>query len=109
MACRDYDAAQLKACAPGNIAGFVARHRTRDAIVAECDGVVAGFSDLNADGYIDMLYVSPDFQSRAAWRALCWITSKRKRGGSALRGCTSAPASPHGRYSNATDSRLLNR
>lgn len=70
IACRDYDAAQLKAWAPGNIAGFVARHSAYDAIVAECDGTVAGFSDLNADGYIDMLYVSPDFQRRGVARAL---------------------------------------
>jgi putative acetyltransferase len=70
IACRDYNAAQLQAWAPGDVAGFVARHRTYDALVAECDGAVAGFSDLNAHGYIDMLYVSPDFQKRGVARAL---------------------------------------
>jgi putative acetyltransferase len=70
IACRDYDAAQLKAWAPNDIAGFVARHRTHDAILAECDGIAAGFSELDADGYIDMLYVSPDFQRRGVARAL---------------------------------------
>ncbi|HEY0266620.1 MAG TPA: GNAT family N-acetyltransferase [Rhizomicrobium sp.] len=70
IASRDYDAAQLRAWAPGDVAGFAARHRAYDAIVAEYDGVIAGFSDLKSDGYIDMLYVSPDFQRRGVARAL---------------------------------------
>jgi putative acetyltransferase len=70
IACRDYNAAQLQAWAPGDVACFIARHRTSDAIIADINGTIAGFSTLNADGYIDMLYVSPDFQRRGAARAL---------------------------------------
>ena len=70
IACRDYNTAQLNAWAPGDIASFIARHRTSDTLIAEYDGAIAGFSDLDADGYIGMLYVSPDFQRRGVAHAL---------------------------------------
>jgi putative acetyltransferase len=34
------------------------------------EGRIAGFSDLEPDGHIDMLYVHPDFQRRGVARAL---------------------------------------
>jgi putative acetyltransferase len=61
---------QLRAWAPGDVARFVARHRPYDGFVAEIDGMIAGFSDLGADGTIDMLYVSPDFGRRGVASAL---------------------------------------
>lgn len=36
----------------------------RDSIVATVDGEVAGFSDVSATGYIDMMFVSPRFARR---------------------------------------------
>jgi putative acetyltransferase len=65
-----YTPDQLHAWAPGDVAGFVARHSPYDGFVAEIDGMIAGFSDLGADGTIDMLYVSPDFGRRGVAGAL---------------------------------------
>ncbi|MDR2997660.1 MAG: GNAT family N-acetyltransferase, partial [Microbacterium sp.] len=39
-------------------------------IVAVVDGRVAGFSDVSAEGYIDMMFVSPAFTRRGVARAL---------------------------------------
>ena len=69
-ACSHYTPDQLHAWAPGDVAGFVSRHRAYDAIIAEIDGEIAGFSDCRADGYIDMLYVNPDFGRRGVASAL---------------------------------------
>ena len=42
----------------------------RGTVVAVLDGDIAGFSDVNADGYIHMLFVSPRFGRRGVARAL---------------------------------------
>jgi putative acetyltransferase len=41
-----------------------------DTYVAEIHGAVAGFTDLDADGYVDRLFVSPDHGRRGVGRAL---------------------------------------
>ena len=72
VAIRDYTAAQVEAWAPEHIDGAAwdARRRSRPTWVAELDGRIAGFTDLEADGHIDMLFVSPDHQGRGIATAL---------------------------------------
>lgn len=68
-----YSPAQLSAWADGQVdedawnASFLAHH----TLVAELDGVLAGFADMDETGYLDRLYVSRDFQRRGVARALC--------------------------------------
>ena len=72
IACCDYSPAQCDAWAPAqrDIKIFVARRKAKPTFVAESGGHVAGFSDLEPDGHIDMLYVNPDFARRGVARAL---------------------------------------
>lgn len=73
VASRDYTPAQLMAWAPDRIdrEPWVARYERRPAWVAEIDGgVPVGFSDLEPDGHLDMMYVHPDHQGRGIATAL---------------------------------------
>jgi putative acetyltransferase len=72
IASRDYTAAQLRAWAPDIMdeGKFGPRRESKATWVAEVDGRIAGFSDLEPDGHIDSLYVHPDFQRRGVARAL---------------------------------------
>ncbi len=67
-----YTVEQVLAWAPDEIdAGhFGARRASRPTWVAEKDGQIVGFTDLEADGQIDMLYVHPDYQRQGIARAL---------------------------------------
>jgi putative acetyltransferase len=69
---RDYSESQVRAWAPNLIdhALFAQRCAAKSTWVAECNQRVAGFSDIELDGHIDMLYVHPDFQRRGVARAL---------------------------------------
>lgn len=42
-----------------------------DFVVAEMDGVIAGFGDLNKDGVFDHLFVHKDYQGRGIASAIC--------------------------------------
>jgi putative acetyltransferase len=72
IARRDYTQSQVEAWAPEDmdVARFATRCAAKSTWIAERDGRVAGFSDLEADGHVDMLYVHPDFQRRGVARAL---------------------------------------
>ncbi|MGH7690032.1 MAG: GNAT family N-acetyltransferase [Gemmatimonadaceae bacterium] len=72
IARRDYTEAQLRAWAPDDIdSETCARRRTaKSTWIAEIGAHIAGFSDLEADGHIDMQYVHPAFQRRGVARAL---------------------------------------
>lgn len=66
LAAADYTAAQRAAWAPMHHDGkrleqALAAHHT---LVAEEAGVVAGFADVDDRGYLDHLYVHPDFARR---------------------------------------------
>jgi putative acetyltransferase len=65
-------------------------------VVAETDGVVAGFTDLNDDGYVDRLFVSPDFARQGIGsRLLRYITGlARERGIATLTSHVSLVARP---------------
>ena len=46
------------------------RRASRPTWVAEIDGRIAGFTDLEPDGHVDMMYVHPDFKGRGVATAL---------------------------------------
>jgi putative acetyltransferase len=64
VAARDYKPAQLRAWAPAEIdrARWVERRLNRETWVAERDGAVVGFTDLEPDGHLDMMFVAADAQ-----------------------------------------------
>jgi putative acetyltransferase len=72
LASRDYDAAQIEAWMgrTSDAAAFQARREAKPTFIAEIGGVIAGFSDLEPDGHIDMLFVEPAFARRGVGRAL---------------------------------------
>lgn len=69
----DYSPEQLSAWAAGEVdlaawnASFLA-HRT---MVAEREGVLLGFGDMDAAGYLDRLYVHKDYQRQGIATAIC--------------------------------------
>jgi putative acetyltransferase len=79
IARRDYSPAQIAAWAPDtrDMAVFAARRSDKPTFVAEYDGKVAGFTDLDAEGHIDMFYVSPDFQRRGVGSAMLRFVTAR--------------------------------
>jgi putative acetyltransferase len=72
IASRDYTTAQLRAWAPDIIdeREFGRGCEVKATWVAAVAGRIAGFSDLEPDGHVDMLYVHPDFERRGVARAL---------------------------------------
>lgn len=69
---RDYGPEQVRAWASDEIAAaeWSARFLGRFVPVAEVDGQVAGFAELESDGHIDRFYVSADHQGTGIGRAL---------------------------------------
>lgn len=67
-----YTAAERAAWAPTehDAAQWAARMRTLQPFVAELDGRIAGFADLQPTGYIDMFFVAGDCGGRGVARAL---------------------------------------
>ena len=63
---RDYAPDQLDAWADGQVdlAAWDLSFQAHTTLVAEWDGVIAGFADLRQDGYLDRLYVHRDYQGR---------------------------------------------
>lgn len=72
IASSDYTASQIREWAPDLIdeVRFGQKCLSRPTWVAEVGGHIAGFSDLEPDGHVDMLYVHPEFQRRGVARAL---------------------------------------
>ena len=81
IAARDYTARQLQAWAPDVIdeEKFGQRCEKKMTWVAEVGGRIAGFSDLEPDGHVDMLYVHPDLQRRGVARALLHHVEEKAR------------------------------
>lgn len=72
VAKRDYSPEQVLAWAPDEIdrSVWVEQYAGRPAWVAEIDGALVGFSDLEPDGHLDMMFVHPDHQGRGVASAL---------------------------------------
>ncbi|MDO5544700.1 MAG: GNAT family N-acetyltransferase [Eubacteriales bacterium] len=70
---RDYSREQLDAWATGKVdleawnESFQAHH----TVVAEVDGVLTGFGDMDETGYLDRLYVHKDHQRQGVATAIC--------------------------------------
>lgn len=71
-ACRDYSPAQLEAWAPlaYDSAAWAERICRNRPWVAELDGRIAGYADLQASGYIDQFFVAGDCTGRGVGSAL---------------------------------------
>jgi len=69
---RDYNPEQIAAWASDDIdpRAWANRFANRYAIVAEIDGALAGFTELEPDGHIDRFYVSADHQRFGVGKAL---------------------------------------
>ena len=70
---KDYSAEQLSAWA--NSADSL-KSRCNDllnqnTLVAEINGVIAGFGSIDKSGYLDLLFVSKDYQNQGVTTALC--------------------------------------
>ena len=69
----DYTEDQLNAWAAGEVdltkwnESFLAHH----TVVAELDGQIVGFGDMDDSGYLDRLYVHKDYQHRGVATAIC--------------------------------------
>jgi len=70
LASRDYDAAQIDAWAQVDRDLWARRRLDRPTWVAVVDREIAGFSDLERDGHIDMLFVHPRYQRMGVANAL---------------------------------------
>ncbi|TFD85933.1 GNAT family N-acetyltransferase [Cryobacterium serini] len=72
-AAADYSAEQIQAWArpeERDLPTWNASMQERNSYVATVDGALAGFTDVNAVGYIDMLFVAPRYQRRGVARQL---------------------------------------
>lgn len=73
VSARDYTPEQCAVWAPESfdVAAWDASFLRHYALVAEIEGVVAGFGDIDASGYLDRLYVHKDYQRQGVAAALC--------------------------------------
>ena len=69
LACKDYTAEQLAAWAPlhHDATQWAERMQANQPFIAQVQGndAIAGFADLQANGYIDMFFVARRLQARA--------------------------------------------
>jgi putative acetyltransferase len=70
IASRDYDPAQIGAWAQADREAWSARRTSRPTWVATIGGNVVGFSDLEPDGHLDMMFVHPAHQRQGVATAL---------------------------------------
>lgn len=83
-AAASYSAEQIAVWAPENIdvESWGRKQITRNGVVAEVDGEVAGFSDVDAHGYIDMMFVAPEYgRTGVASALMSWILVEASRRG----------------------------
>lgn len=67
VASKDYGPAEIAAWAQvEDRDAWAARRASRPTWIAECDGVAIGFSDMEPDGHLDMMFVHPAHQGIGA-------------------------------------------
>ena len=78
----DYSDEQLDAWADGNIDmdKWNKSLESHYSLVAEENGVIAGFGDIDETGYLDRLYVHKDYQGMGIGTAICARLESRARG-----------------------------
>ena len=70
---KDYSREQLDAWATGevNLEAWNKSLQAHNTVVAEMDGQIVGFGDMDETGYLDRLYVHRDHQRRGVATAIC--------------------------------------
>ena len=70
---KDYTQEQLDAWATGkvNLEAWNESFQAHHTVVAEMDGKIVGFGDMDETGYLDRLYVHKDYQRRGVATAIC--------------------------------------
>ncbi|MGM9590926.1 MAG: GNAT family N-acetyltransferase [Faecousia sp.] len=70
---RDYSQEQLDAWATGevNLEAWNQSFQAHHTVVAEMDGNIVGFGDMDETGYLDRIYVHKDYQRRGVATAIC--------------------------------------
>lgn len=66
----DYTPSQVSAWAQVDKDAWSKRRSSRPTWIAEFAGIAAGFTDLESDGHLDMMYVHPMFGGRGVARTL---------------------------------------
>ncbi|MCB7137304.1 GNAT family N-acetyltransferase [Cellulosimicrobium marinum] len=83
-ASRDYSPEQVRAWAPDDVdvARWAARRAAARTQVAEHEGRVVGFTDVDAEGYVDMLFVDPGVVRQGVASALLgWVAATARSDG----------------------------
>ena len=76
---KDYTQEQLDAWATGkvNLEAWNESFQAHHTVVAEMDGKIVGFGDIDETGYLDRLYVHKDYQRRGVATAICDALEQR--------------------------------
>lgn len=77
IAAADYGPEQVAAWSQVDRAAWAAKRASRPTWVAWRNGQAAGFSDLEPDGHLDMLYVHPAHRRRGVARRLIAVAEAR--------------------------------
>lgn len=69
---KDYTEDQLKAWAPVelDLTSWDKSFQKNNCIIAESDGIIVGFGDMEANGYLDRLYVHHSYQGQGVATAI---------------------------------------
>lgn len=69
---KDYSKVQLDAWANGtpDILAWNKSFLKHNTLVAEANGIIVGFGDMDGDGYLDRLYVHKDYQAQGIGTAI---------------------------------------
>lgn len=78
---KDYTNEQLDAWATGsvNLEGWNRSFLEHNTLIAEIDGTIVGFADMDNTGYLDRLFVHKDFQHKGIACALVTELERRAR------------------------------
>ena len=78
---KDYTQEQLDAWATGkvNLEAWNESFQAHRTVVAEMDGKIVGFGDMDETGYLDRLYVHKDYQRRGVAAAICDALEQRTK------------------------------
>lgn len=97
-AAADYSSEQIAAWAPADadLGAWMERRSQLNTVVAVVDGLIAGFTDVDPSGYIDMMFVHPASGRRGVATALLlWARTEAERlGASTLHTHVSITARP---------------
>ena len=78
---KDYTQEQLDAWATNrvNLEAWNESFQAHHTVVAEMDGKIVGFGDMDETGYLDRLYVHKDYQRRGVATAICDVLEQNAK------------------------------